>query len=94
MGTGWGRATLSPSSTSKCDACGGRAEIRGRGGGAAHSGCSRRRSGLREAREVANRRRRSPVAGDGNDNGGGVAARPGPRGSVERKEGVEAEPLG
>ena len=25
---------------------------------------------------------------------GGVAARPGPCGSVERKEGVEAEPLG
>ena len=34
------------------------------------------------------------MAGDGNDDGGGVAARPGPRGSVERKEGVEAEPLG
>ena len=27
------------------------------------------------------------MAGDGNDDGGGVAARPGPRGSVERKRG-------
>ena len=27
------------------------------------------------------------MAGDGNGDGGGVAARPGPRGSVERKRG-------
>ena len=57
---------------------------RGGGGAAAHSGCSRRRSRLGEAREAANRRRRSPVTDEGNDSSGGVAAHPRPRGLSRR----------
>ena len=44
-------------------------------------------------RSAANRRRRSPVAEEGNGDVGGDAGLPEGRGSVGRKEGVEAEPL-
>ena len=53
----------------------------------AHSEVDEQLGGLGEASEAANRPRRSSVAGDGNGDGGGVVARPGPRGSVERKRG-------
>ena len=52
-----------------------------------HSGCRGRRSGLGEAMMVANRRRRSSAAGDGEDGVGGDAGRPAGHGLVERKRG-------
>jgi hypothetical protein len=52
-----------------------------------HSGCRGRTSGLEEAMMVANRRRRSSAAEDGEDGVGGDAGRPAGHGLVERKRG-------
>ena len=52
-----------------------------------HSGCRGRRSGLGEAMMVANRRRISSAAGDGEDGVGGDAGRPAGHWLVERKSG-------